>query len=303
MSLSRRDFLRYCGMSAVALGLSTTDLMKLEEVLANPAGPSVLWLHGSGCSGCSISFLNRVASTAPINVADLLVNTINLVYHPTISAVAGEDAVKLIDQTYAKGQYILIVEGGIPTAFGGNACIAWSIGGKNVTIQQAVTTLASKASNILSIGTCASWGGVSASGTNIAGVRGVKNFAGKKTVNIPGCPPHPDWIVWAVSQILLKKRVKLDRSGRPVTLFNKTVHSLCPRKETEEASTFGVPGRCLEELGCRGPHTYANCPTIKWNGGVSWCIATNSPCIGCTEPSFPGASPFFSEGESGDDDD
>lgn len=303
MALSRRDFLKYCGMSAVALGLSTTDLLTLEEALANPGGPSVLWLHGSGCSGCSISFLNRVSGTAPTTVADLLVNSINLVYHPTISAVGGEDAVALINQTYNNGKYILIVEGGVPTAFGGNACIAWSSGGRDVTFQQAVTKLASKASHILSIGTCAAWGGVSASGSNIAGVRSVKSFAGKKTViNIPGCPPHPDWIVWTVSQILLKKKIKLDKSGRPVTLFSKTVHSLCPRRDSDEASTFGIPGRCLEELGCRGPETHANCPTIKWNGGVSWCIGTNSPCIGCTEPTFPGTASFYSEGEGDEDD-
>jgi len=298
MAISRRDFLRYCSMSAVALGLSTTDLLNLEEALANPAGPSVLWLHGSGCSGCSISFLNRVSKTAPVSVADLLVNSINLVYHPTISAVAGEDAALLIDQTYKKGKYILVVEGGVPTAFGGNACIAWSSGGKDVTFRQAVTTLSSKASHILSIGTCSAWGGVSASGSNIAGVRGIKSFAAPKTViHIPGCPPHPNWVVWAVGQILLNKTIQLDGAGRPVALFNRTVHDLCPRRDTEEASTFGIPGRCLEELGCRGPETYANCPTVKWNGGVNWCVGANSPCIGCTEPSFPGTASFYSEGD------
>jgi len=284
-------------MSAIALGLSTTDLLNLEEALANPGSPSVLWLHGSGCSGCSISFLNRVSGSAPTSAADLLVNSINLVYHPTLSAVAGEDAVQLIDQTYGLGKYVLIIEGGIPTAFGGNACIAWNSGGTDVTFQEAVNKLSAKASNILSIGTCAAWGGVSASGSNVTGVRGVTSFTGRKTINIPGCPPHPDWIVWAVSQILLKKKIKLDSSGRPKTLFKKTVHSQCPRRDTDEASTFGIPGRCLIELGCKGPQTRGNCPTIKWNGGVSWCIATNSPCIGCTEPAFPGTASLYTPGD------
>ena len=34
--ISRRDFLRYCGISAAALGLSSLDLLNLKEALANP---------------------------------------------------------------------------------------------------------------------------------------------------------------------------------------------------------------------------------------------------------------------------
>ena len=47
MNTTRRDFLKYCGMSAAALGLTMTDMLSLEEALANPNGPSVLWLQGS----------------------------------------------------------------------------------------------------------------------------------------------------------------------------------------------------------------------------------------------------------------
>ena len=36
--ISRRDFLRYCGISAAALGLSSLDLLNLKEALANPGG-------------------------------------------------------------------------------------------------------------------------------------------------------------------------------------------------------------------------------------------------------------------------
>ena len=40
MAITRRDFLKYCGVSAVALGLSSTDLLQMEELLANPGGPT-----------------------------------------------------------------------------------------------------------------------------------------------------------------------------------------------------------------------------------------------------------------------
>jgi hydrogenase small subunit len=124
------------------------------------------------------------------------------------------------------------------------------------------------------------------------GVKGVQAVTGKNTINIAGCPTHPDWIVYAVARLLAGQSLPLDGYGRPSALFNRTVHSVCPRRERGEAERFGVDGRCLEELGCRGPVTRANCPTLRWNNQASWCIEVNAPCLGCTEPTFPGPNSF-----------
>lgn len=285
--LSRRDFLKYCGISAAAIGLSATDLLKLEEVLANPSGPTVLWLHGSTCTGCSVSFLNRISTAAPKTAAEVLVSSVNLAYHPTLMAAAGESAVAVLEQAYAKGGYILAVEGGVPTAFGGNTCWAYTKNGEDVTFQKAVTDLSSRAAKILSIGTCASWGGMSAAYPNPTGVKGVSAATGKPTVNIAGCPTHPDWIAWTVVQLLLGKAITLDDWGRPTALYGKSVHGQCPRRGTEPAQTFGVEGRCMKEMGCQGPRGRANCPLIGWNNKANWCVGANSLCIACTEPTFP----------------
>jgi len=287
MEITRRDFLKFCGVSAAALGLSTTDLGRLEQLLANPNGPTVIWLQGSSCTGCSISFLNRISTSAPTTVADVLINSINLAYHPNLMALAGQDAVEKAKEAYTNGNYILAVEGGIPTKFSGNACWGWNYNGKDITFNQVVKDLSKRAANILCVGTCAAWGGIPAASPNPTGVKGVKAVTRKKTINIAGCPPHPDWIVWTVVQILLGNSVQLDSYGRPTALFSRTVHSLCPRRETEEAETFGIDYRCLEELGCRGPETMSNCPTQLWNGGANWCCDANAPCLGCTNPSFP----------------
>ena len=287
MNMTRREFLKLCGASAAAIGLSATELGLLEKVLANPDGPTVVWLQGSGCTGCTESFLNRISTSDPKTAADVLINSINLVYHPNLMAVAGESAVLQAQKAYTAGNYILAVEGGVPTRFGGSACWAWSVNGKDVTFQQAVMSLSSRAAKILCIGTCAAWGGIPAAPPNPTAVKGIKTLTGKTTINIAGCPPHPDWIVWAVAQLLLGKTIPLDSYGRPTALFNKTVHDLCPRHEAEEAETYGVDHLCLEELGCRGPHTVANCPVQLWNNRVNWCCDANAPCIGCTHPQFP----------------
>jgi hydrogenase small subunit len=287
MKVSRRDFLKFLGASAATLGLSGTDLGRLQKVLASQTGPSVIWLQGAACTGCSESFLNRISSTDPKTAADVLIKSVNLMYHPNLMASAGEDAVDQAEAAYNKGGYVLAVEGGVPTAFGGNTCWAWSVGGREVTFQEVVTTLAGRAAAILCIGTCASWGGIPAAPPNLTGVKGVKAATGKNTINIAGCPPHPDWIVWTIVQILLGKPITFDSFGRPTALFGRKIHDRCPRKEFDKADDFGIDLRCLKELGCRGPKTKANCQTQLWNGGANWCVDANALCIGCTEPQFP----------------
>ena len=287
MILTRRDFLNACKASSLALGLSALNIIKLQELLANPNAPTILWLQGSACTGCTVSFLNYVSSSEPVNVADLLINDVNLAYHNTAMAAVADTGLDALDSAYAKGGYILAVEGGVPTAFGGNACIAWSRDGRDVTFLEAVKTLAARASKILSIGTCASYGGVSAAPPNPSAVQGVATATGKSTINIAGCPPHPDWVVWTIANLMLGSVGELDDKGRPKTLYRTKVHERCPRKEASKATVYGQDKRCLKELWCAGPKTTANCPSIGWNNRSNWCVDANSPCIGCTEPFFP----------------
>ena len=51
MKISRRDFLKFCGVSAAALGLTALDLGRLREVLANPDGSDRHLAAGSGVHG------------------------------------------------------------------------------------------------------------------------------------------------------------------------------------------------------------------------------------------------------------
>jgi len=287
MTVSRRQFLEYCKNAAAAVGLSTVQLGQLEKALANPNGPSVIWLSGSSCTGCSVSFLNRISTTGPQTAADVLVNVINLEYHPNLMAAAGESAARVAQEAMNRGGYILAVEGGVPTAFGGNTCWAWTLDGVDVTFLDAVKSMAAQASQVLCIGTCASYGGIPAAPPNPAGVQSVKAVTLRNTVNIPGCPPHPDWMIWTIANLLGGTLGVLDSLGRPVGLFKRKVHDICPRRELEKATRYGQDSRCLKEIGCLGPETVAPCPTSLWNNRTNWCIDANSLCIGCTNPTFP----------------
>lgn len=300
MSITRRDFLDLCKNTAIGFGLMAC-MGELEEVLANPNAPTVIWLQGAACTGCSVSLMNRVSGSAPTNVGDLLINTINLRYHPTLMSASGELAASIADDARAKGNYFLAVEGGVPTAFGGATCFAWTKGGKDVTFLDAVKLMASNAKGIVSVGTCAAWGGIPAAAPNPTAIQSVKTVTGKSTINVAGCPTHPDWIVWTISQLLLNKSIALDNNGRPTALFpSKAFHERCPRKGQGEAHTYGEDMRCLKELGCMGPRTRCNCQTTKWNNAVNWCIDANAQCIGCVEPTFPSTNGLRRSGGNDD---
>jgi hydrogenase small subunit len=294
MQIHRRQFLKYCIGSAAALGLPLTVVGKLENALADEGVqlPKVIWLNGANCTGCTVSLANRFSDQGPTDVADLLTGYIDLAFHPNLMAAAGDLALQCLKDA-ADGGYILAVDGGIPTAFNGHTCTLWTDDGKDITAKEAVQLLAPNAAAILSIGTCASFGGIPAANPNPTGIAGVSEIAGKTTINIPGCPTHPDWIVWTVASLLAGEIPQLDDHGRPRLLFREEIHKKCPRKEGGEAKIFGEE-KCLKELGCKGEKTKADCHIRQWNDGTNWCIGANAICLGCTEDGFPDRfSPFY----------
>jgi hydrogenase small subunit len=266
--------------------------------------------------------LNRIADAsgpAP-TVKEVLTDAVNLVYHATLMTPAGDGAVSELRRLYDSGNYILVLEGGVPTAFGGAPCMVYSLHGQATTYQRAVQEMAGRAIAIVCVGTCASFGGIPASGSNPTGVTGVHQLTGRPTVNISGCPANPDWVVWALVQLLTATPMDLDEDSRPKALYTETiqaaskeyVHDKCPRNVYVNASAPSAAadfsdcnGRCLIELGCRGPHTRARCdgcwniqagtsnpaPTDRWQN--NWCIGVNAPCHGCVERTYPGTESFY----------
>jgi hydrogenase small subunit len=322
MKISRREFLKYCTASAAALGLGLGDLERLEAALASSGAPTLIWLHGSGCQGDSVSFLNLFSDDfalpgSILTLADVLITHVNLAYHTVVMASAGQTAVTMANQAKRKGGYVLVLEGGVPTAFNGRACVIATDGGQELTYQQAITNLLGGAIAVVCVGTCASFGGIPMSGPDLLERNPTQVVPcptlihsidpAKLVINIPGCPSHPEWVAWVVVQLILGNIPALDAFKRPQALFgNRTVdvhgmniHENCPRNinlggGNSHATTFGQDGKCLENLGCRGPSTYSNCPSRKWhageNGPINWCVDCNGMCIGCVEEDFPGNS-------------
>jgi [NiFe] hydrogenase small subunit len=282
--ISRRQFLKFCGVVAGALGLDATFGPKIFEAFAAGPKPSVLWLHFAECTGCTESVLR---TTAP-GFGDLIFDTISLDYHQTLMAAAG-DTVETILTSAAeqnKGQFFCVVEGAIPTAAGG--VYGW-IGGR--TMLSIAQEICPKAKAIIALGNCASYGGLPAAAPNPTGAAGVQGALGTgmtvPVVNLPGCPPNPVNFVGTLANYLLSGNLpELDTIGRPQFAYGKEVHGLCPYREDKT--------RCLFEAGCKGKETFNNCPSIKFNDGTSFPMQAGHPCIGCSEPDFwDTMTPFY----------
>ena len=269
----------------------------------------VVWLQCATCTGCSVSALNSVSPTIKNLLVDEVIpgKTLNLRYHATIMAGAGDGAIEAMERTAQEdnGGFVLIVEGAVPTAQGGIFGVLGERKEKPITMATWVDSLARAAGAVIALGTCAAFGGIAAGRPNPSGSVGVSHFFKMRSittplVNVPGCPPHPDWLVGTVASVMLQGLPgpkELDEFLRPRAFFDKTVHERCPRRayfeEGKFARKFGEPG-CLNELGCKGPVSHADCPLRLWNHGVNWCIGSGGLCLGCVEPGFPDlVSPMY----------
>jgi len=277
---------------------------------AKTAECPVIWIQCATCTGCSVSALNSVSPSIKNVLIDEVIpgKHVNLRFQATVMAGAGDAVIEEMKETSVreKGKYILVVEGAIPTTE--KAADYGSIGEENeepVSMIDRVETLGKDALAVVALGTCAAFGGIAAGSPNPAGCIGVGELFKKKgittpLVNIPGCPPHPDWFIGTLAKVLLlglPAPEEVDDYGRPKDFYGQLIHENCPRRayfdEGKFAKKFGDPG-CLNELGCKGPVTHADCPLRLWNGGVNWCIGSGSPCIGCVEPGFPDQlAPFY----------
>jgi hydrogenase small subunit len=270
--------------------------VKMAEAAARGLKPSVIWLHFQECTGCTESLLRTSHPAA----AELILDLISLDYHETLFAAAGKQAEEALHHAMEAnaGKYVCVVEGAIPTKDGGIYC---QIGGR--TAMAMLAEVAAKAGAVIAIGSCASFGGLPASGPNPTGAKGAPDIlTGTTVVTIPGCPANPYNFLGTVLQYATFGTLPaLDGKGRPKFAYGRTIHEDCPRRPHFDAGRFAKrfgddghrEGYCLYELGCKGPATHANCSLLHF-GEVpgAWPVGIGHPCVGCTEQSLAFNAPI-----------
>lgn len=267
--------------------------------------PTIYWLQGGGCGGDTFSFLS---SESP-NVFDLFQTLdVELLWHSSLSNTSSSEQQE-INTKILKGEKtldLLIIEGSVICGPNGTGMFDVKDGQPKMKM---IKELAEVAQNIVAVGTCASFGGVSSRKTIEAtglqydkDIRGgflgekFKAKSGLPVINLAGCPCHHDVITGAIIAIVSGIPLELDEYQRPLEWYNTTVHQGCTRNEYHEyqveESSFGDMGCLFYHMGCHGPLIPGPCNKLLWNQQSSKPRA-GVPCFGCTDPRFPETEPFF----------
>ena len=294
--ISRRDLMKFCTGMAALLALPASFAPKIAEAISGKK-PYLVWLEFQDCAGDTEALLRATAPT----VREIVLDVFAVEYHETIMAAAGKQAEKSLMDIVKnqKGNYFVVVEGAIPLKDDGIYCC---IGGR--TAIDIAREVCGNAIATIAVGTCATHGGIPAALPNPTGAVGVKEALPKATViNLPGCPVNAENITATVVHYLTFGTLpNTDKYGRPLFAFGKRIHDNCERRAHFDAGQFARQwgdeghrqGWCLYEMGCKGPETFHNCPTIKYNGGTSWPVQAGHGCLGCSEPHFwDTMTPFY----------
>jgi len=295
--VSRRGFLKFCAATASTMALPPTMTSVIAAALERARRPSVIWLSFQECTGCTESLTRSHSPT----VENLILDIVSLDYHHTLQAASGDAAEAARTQAMAEnhGAYLVVVDGSLP---GPDSNMGYSTIAGHSNYDILMETVEGAAA-VVSVGTCAAFGGLPMANPNPTGAVAVQDLiADKQVINVPGCPPVPTVITGVLAHYLTFGTLpQLDSYNRPLAFFGQSIHDRCYRRPFYDkglfAETFDDEGArkgwCLYRLGCKGPSTYNACATMRWNGGTSWPIESGHPCLGCSEPKFWDAGSFY----------
>ena len=330
--VSRRSFMKYCaGLSAI-MAIPASLMPKLVEA-ALLKKTSVVYLSFQECTGCLESLVNVFPNTRynlsatnnTDSIASIILSALSLDYLETLMVPSGAQAEKSKKDAIANPGYVLVVDGAIPDDKKGAGFFIQH--GK--TGLQLLKEAATNAAAVVSVGTCASFGGLPAAKgpanlNNPVNLRGVSPtgaisikaalnsfggiYATKPLINVSGCPPIAEVIAGTlVYWILNNKAPSLDSNLRPKMFYGETVHDECYRKDFLEEGLFvnsfddagARAGHCLLMMGCKGPTTHNACTTLKWNQGTGYPMEAGHGCLGCSEPDFWDKQSINAQGRQG----
>ena len=213
------------GEAVVGSGITTADALSAAGTLTVNAGQiAAPKLHTAGYAEYADA----------VNIADVVVDVIDLLYHETIMGAGGDLAYKWLKDFEANNAlpFVLVVEGALQKKEGGGAWsdaytdVSWcsiaasdTPGGGDVDMPDMVKSLAEKplCAAVIAIGQCATFGGYPgckppinesvAGGFNPSmsqtGALGCFDYltansnadTAGKVINVPGCPTNPWWFV------------------------------------------------------------------------------------------------------------
>jgi hydrogenase small subunit len=162
IKITRRQFLKWLTASAAAVGMSQTDLLKLQKAFA--AGPTpdptmpagtlarVIWITGQDCGGCATTLLNYLGNPADedgvlaavaqgavtpiddietlyplggdghVDLAEVVLEIVSIEWAYIVMAGSGDVANDYLASIVEEGGYVLMMDGAIPINSHGKYC-------------------------------------------------------------------------------------------------------------------------------------------------------------------------------------
>ena len=266
---------------------------------------TLYWLQGGGCGGDSMSLLNAESPDLMEVLAGL---DVTVLWHPSLSNGTPREHLALQEGMLAGEQQldVLCIEGAVIRGPTGTGMFETCEGRPKKDL---VRGLAGQAAYVVAVGTCASFGGISADcEVEATGIQFLKEdrggFLGETftargglpVINVPGCPCHPSVVVGVLTALAHGRALLLDENNCPVEWYGMMVHQGCTRNEYHEyrveEQDFGERGCLFFHMGCHGPLVRGPCNKLLWNRR-SCKTRVGVPCFGCVSPDFPQSSPFF----------
>ena len=270
---------------------------------------TLFWLQSGGCGGDTLSLLNAQDP----DILQLCESAdIEILHHPSLSSHPPAVYRELVEAIKAGEQALdfFCLEGAVTLGPQGTGMFDTCDILEGKAKKEIIAMLAGKARYVLAVGTCAAFGGITAAcGVEATGLQfharqrggflgeGYVSAGGLPVINLSGCPCHCDIISGSLATLSMTGTIALNAYQMPEDYFTTLVHQGCTRNEYHEyrieESDFGKRGCLFFHMGCKGPITHAPCNKLLWNRRSSKPRA-GVPCLGCTQPDFPGEDPFFS---------
>jgi len=251
--------------------------------------------------------MSLLCADTPNLPAQLRANGVNLLWHPALSLASQHEVLQLLDDCISHRVRLdtLCVEGALLRGPNGSGRFHRLAGSDRPMIDW-VRQLSAVARHVVAVGSCAAWGGISATGANLTEACGLqyeddikggllgaqfRATGGLEVINVAGCPTHPGWVIDTLMLLAADalRAEDLDTLGRPRFYADQLVHHACPRNEYYEYKASAAQpsdlGCLMENLGCKGTQANADCNVRLWNGEGS-CLRGGYACINCTAPGF-----------------
>ncbi len=251
--------------------------------------------------------MSLLCADTPDFEAMLAASGIKLLWHPSLSLESGPELLRILyDCLQGRTRLdVLCLEGAVlrgPHNTGRFHMLA----GTDQSMMHWLEQLSAVAQHVVAVGSCAAWGGISATGANATQACGLqfedeyaggllgRDFrarAGLPVINVAGCPTHPGWVTDTLMNLAADGlgAADLDALNRPRFYADQLVHHGCTRNEYYEfkasADKPSDLGCMMEHMGCKGTQAHADCNIRLWNTDGS-CTRGGFACINCTEPGF-----------------